>query len=140
MWVAFVALSGYLASYLADALTTDIDFTDRPEAVRLVISLRRCGEQKLAEFVVVVSDNATSADAEYMEFVGQLQTAVTALGSDKIEFVGSYLDESGPVSEDGRTVLLPVTMADPDIDDASAPPSNSKKPSMRSFIPTASRL
>ncbi|MEK7252818.1 MAG: MMPL family transporter [Actinomycetota bacterium] len=122
MWVAFIALSGYLAStYLADALTTDIDFTDRPEAVQardLVEEMR--GEQKLAEFVVVVSDNATSADAEYMEFVGQLQTAVTALGSDKIEFVGSYLDESGPVSEDGRTVLLPVTMADPDIDDASA--------------------
>ena len=121
VWVAAIAVAGYLTStFLAEALTTDIDFTDRPEAVQardLIEKMR--GEQKLAEFVVVVSETRTVGDAEYAQFVGRLQGAVTALGPEKVEFVGSYLEETGPVSADGRTVLLPVTLADPDLDDAS---------------------
>src|SRR3990172_946794 len=121
VWVAAIAVAGYLTStFLAEALTTDIDFTDRPEAVQardLIEEMR--GEEKLAEFVVVVSETRTVGDAEYAQFVGRLQGAVTALGPEKVEFVGSYLEETGPVSADGRTVLLPVTLADPDLDDAS---------------------
>ena len=74
VWVAAIAVAGYLAStFLAEALTTDIDFTDRPEAVQardLIEKMR--GEQKLAEFVVVVSETRTVGDAEYAQFVGRL--------------------------------------------------------------------
>lgn len=120
VWILAIVAAGYLAgTYLADALTTEVNFTDRPEAVQaqeLLEELR--GEQKIAEFVIVVSENTTAADAEYQQFVAQLQAAISGLGADKVEFVGSFLQQTGPVSADGRTALLPVTMTDPDLGEA----------------------
>ncbi len=121
VWVAGIAIAGYLAAtYLADALTTDVNFTDRPEAVQALELLEELrGEQKFAEFVVVVADGTTVDQPAYGDFIAAVQQAILGLGPDKVQFVGSYLDETGPVSDDGRTVLLPVTMADPDLTEAS---------------------
>ena len=120
-WVVAIAAAGYLSvTYLADALTTDVNFTDRPEAVQAQDLLEEMrGEQKFSEFVVVRSDAITVDDPAFGDFVTLVQQAIVGLGPDKVQFVGSYLDESGPVSDDGMTVLLPVTMADPDLTEAS---------------------
>jgi RND superfamily putative drug exporter len=121
VWIAVIAASGYVsATLLGDALTTDVAFTDRPEAVRaqdLLDEIR--GEAKFSEFVVVVGDGITVADPRYQQFVGEVQAAVAALSPEKVLFVGSFLDQTGPVSEDGMTALLPVTMADSDLAGAS---------------------
>ena len=121
LWVAALVAAGFLAgTYLSKALTTEFDFTDRPESVQareLLEQLR--GEAKFAEFVVVVSDTTTVSDPAYQQYVSDLQAAVTALGANRIAFVGSFVDQTGPVSADGRTTLLPVTLANPAIDQAS---------------------
>jgi len=122
VWLGVIAVSGYLsATLLGDALTTDVTFTDRPESVQaqeLLDELR--GEAKFSEFVVVVGHGITVADPRYQQFVGEVQAAVAGLGPDKVLFVGSFLDETGPVSDDGMTALLPVTMANSDLAAASA--------------------
>ncbi|MFH1104499.1 MAG: MMPL family transporter, partial [Actinomycetota bacterium] len=119
--MAALVAAGFLAgAYLSKALTTEFDFTDRPESVQareLLEQLR--GEAKLSEFVVVVSDTTTVSDPAYQQYVSNLQAAVAALGADRVAFVGSFVDQTGPVSADGRTTLLPVTLANPAIDQAS---------------------
>jgi RND superfamily putative drug exporter len=121
VWVAVIAVSGFLsATLLGDALTTDVTFTDRPESVRaqeLLDEMR--GEAKFAEFVVVVGHGITVDDPRYQQFVGDLQAAIAGLGPEKVLFVGSFLDGTGPVSDDGMTALLPVTMANSDLAAAS---------------------
>jgi RND superfamily putative drug exporter len=102
---------------LAGALTTTIGFTDEPESVtamNLAEELR--GEAADTEFVVVTSEIANVEDPAYVAYITELQAEIVALGPDVIISVGSYLDETGPVSESGRSALLPVVIAGDDVD------------------------
>jgi RND superfamily putative drug exporter len=96
---------------LGDALTTDFSFTDNPEseqAQTLIQELR--GDTTIPELVIVTSESSTVGDEAYDAYVTELQATLGELIEEVTEviFVGSYLTESGPVSEDGRTALLPV--------------------------------
>ena len=118
MVIWFVALlgAGVLSSqFLGDALTTDTDFTNEPEAKRAAALLegRLRGPNQDTEFVVVTAD-LTVAEPGYRAYVGELRTSITALGPDVIDHVGTYLTDEGPVSEDGRSTLLPVTLSGDD--------------------------
>jgi RND superfamily putative drug exporter len=120
VWVAVLgAAIGLIAGGLfGDALTNAIDFTDEPEAkeaARLVEERLR-GEEPDSELVLVTSETITVEDPAYAAYVRDLQQEVEALGDDVVTSVGSYLTEDGPVSESGRTVLLPVLMAETDED------------------------
>jgi RND superfamily putative drug exporter len=109
-----VAAGVVSSQLLAGALTTTIGFTDEPESVtamNLAEELR--GEAPDTEFVVVTSETANVEDPVYVGYVTELQAEIAALGPDGIISVGSYLDETGPVSESGRSALLPV-VPDPD--------------------------
>ena len=118
IWVVLLVVAGIVTSQLlAGALTTTIGFTDEPEsvtAINLAEELR--GDAPDTEFVVVTSETAEVGDPEYDAYVGELQTDIAALGSDVITSVGSYLDETGPVSESGRSALLPVIISGDDLD------------------------
>jgi RND superfamily putative drug exporter len=112
-WALIIVLSFVLAgAFLADALTTDFSFTDEPEseqAAALIEELR--GETTIPELVVVSAETATVADPAYVAYVTGLQASLSELiGENDVVFVGSYLTESGPVSEDGTTALLPVVV------------------------------
>ncbi len=122
-WLVVLAFGGAAAAaFLGSALTTEFDFTDTPEAkeAQQLVDERLRGEAKITEFVVVTSAAATVQDPAYGGYVAELVATAEAMGPAAVEFAGSYLTETGPVSPDGRTVLLPVTLADADLDEASA--------------------
>ncbi|HDL42283.1 MAG TPA: hypothetical protein ENG98_04640, partial [Actinobacteria bacterium] len=116
IWLALVVGAAALsAQLLGSALTTEFNFTDNPEsaqATQLIEDVR--GESANTEFVLITSETATAADPEYVEYVTLVQTTVAALGPEVVNGVGSYPTEDGPVSESGRTALLPVLMAGED--------------------------
>ena len=118
VWVVLLVTAAIVSSQLlAGALTTSITFTDEPEsliAADLVTELR--GETPDTEFVVVTSESADVGDPEYVAYVTELQTSISGLGSDVVVSVGSYLEETGPVSESGHSALLPVVIASDDTD------------------------
>ncbi|MEX1133545.1 MAG: MMPL family transporter [Acidimicrobiia bacterium] len=118
IWLVLLVAAGFVTSQLlAGALTTTIGFTDEPEsitAINLAEELR--GEAPDTEFVVVTSETADVGDPEYVAYVTELQADITALGPDLITSVGSYLDETGQVSESGHAALLPVVIAGDDVD------------------------
>jgi RND superfamily putative drug exporter len=113
VWVLALITAGVLSSqFLADALTTDTDFTNEPEAKRAagLLEERLRGPNEGTEFVVVTA-GSTVTDPEYRAYVDELQTTIAALGPDVVQNVGSYLTNEGPVSDTGRSTLLPVTLA-----------------------------
>ena len=112
-WMVILVTSmGLAGALLGDSLTTDFSFTDNPEseqAQTLVAELR--GETTIPELVVITSESDTVQDEVYGAYVTELDASLEGLIEDtEVTFVGSYLTESGPVSEDGRTVLLPVVV------------------------------
>jgi RND superfamily putative drug exporter len=116
IWIAALLTAGVLSSqFLGDALTTETDFTNEPESKRAAALLeeRLRGPQNDMEFVVVTAGSTVSRP-EYRTYVGTLRTSIAALGPDVVDHVGSYLTEDGPVSENGHSTLLPVTLAGDD--------------------------
>jgi uncharacterized membrane protein YdfJ with MMPL/SSD domain len=113
VWVIALFTAGVLASqFLGGALTTDTDFTNEPEAKQAanLLEERLRGPNEGTEFVVVTAASAVT-DPAYRAYVSELQATITALGPDVVQHVGSYLTNEGPVSETGRSTLLPVTLA-----------------------------
>jgi uncharacterized membrane protein YdfJ with MMPL/SSD domain len=69
------------------------------------------------EFIVIESQTATAGDETYSAFVDGLVIEVRAL--EEVSSITSYLEgASGLVSEDGRTVLIPVTLTGDEADAA----------------------
>jgi len=103
-----MAAAGWLSSqYLADALTTDVDFTNRPEAKQAQELIdERFGEEGLTEVFILSSDEATVTDPEFEEAVRSLQAAAVDGGTEAVTFYDT--DDPTMVSEDQRTTLMPV--------------------------------
>ncbi|MGI8616546.1 MAG: MMPL family transporter [Actinomycetota bacterium] len=120
IWVAVLsgAIGLVAGGLFDDALTNAVDFTNEPEAKQAarLIEERLRGEEPDSELVLVTSETASVEDEAYASYVGALQEKIRELGDDVVTSVGSYLTEDGPVSESGRTVLLPVLMASTDED------------------------
>ncbi len=113
MWVLLLLAAVAISSrYLSGVLTTGSDFTNAPESKRAAALLEAVrGSGADTEFVVVTADAATVADPEFQAYVKELETAIASLGREVVLHVGSYLNEEGPVSESGRSTLLPVALA-----------------------------
>jgi RND superfamily putative drug exporter len=113
VWVIALVAAAVLSSmFLGDALTTDTDFTNEPEAKRAAALLedRLRGPNEGTEFVVVTG-GLPASEPEYRDYVSELQSTIKALGPDVVQHVGSYLTNDGAVSETQRSSLLPVTLA-----------------------------
>jgi putative drug exporter of the RND superfamily len=129
-WLLVLVLAGVAASGLGDALTTEGDFTNRPESVRaddlLKLRLRGGQDQPVTETVVVHSDTATVEDPAFRQVVARTAADLRALPA-VVAGVTTYDDAiaagdpgaAGLVSADRRTTLIPVTLVG-DIDAASA--------------------
>ncbi|MFV2064670.1 MAG: MMPL family transporter, partial [Chloroflexota bacterium] len=115
VWVIVLAISmGLAGALLGDALTTDFAFTDEPESERAeaLLEERLRGKTTNTELVVIRAESDTATDETYRTYVGELQAALDGLAADSdVVGAGSYLTGDGPVSEDGRTVLVPVIIA-----------------------------
>jgi len=119
IWVlALVAAVALTSQLLGDALTSSITFTDEPESItasNLIEEVR--GEPTDTEFVVVTSEGIDISDPAYAAYVTEIESTLLGLGPDVVTSVGTYLSETGPVSESGLSALLPVVVAGDGVDE-----------------------
>lgn len=109
-------LAGVLVvTLLADALTTESDFTTNPESKKAdnLLKERLRGPRKASEIVIIRSETLTVDNPAYQNFVTSLHRDITALGSDIVEGGVSYYltGDKSLVSADRRTTILPFVMA-----------------------------
>ena len=119
IWVlALLAAVALTSQLLGDALTSSITFTDEPESItasNLIEEVR--GEPTDTEFVVVTSEGIDISDPVYAAYVTEIESTLLGLGPDVVTSVGTYLSETGPVSESGLSALLPVVVAGDGVDE-----------------------
>ena len=114
-WVVVVVLSAVaIAGLLGDALTTDDDFTGRPEAQRAEQTLHAAFPPaktdrgfEVDETVIVSSAAMTAGDPGFKARLDSLATDLRAAGAAGVE--------PGPVSRDGHSALLLVELG-PDVE------------------------
>jgi RND superfamily putative drug exporter len=125
IWVAAIAVMvGVGGTLIADVLSQDISFTNRPESVRAQDALDAAfntSRRQDTEFLIVHSPSATVQDQEFQGFVQQLQGRVAALDGDVLASPPTtYYDvveqapdaAAGLVSEDGHYTLITVNLVD----------------------------
>jgi RND superfamily putative drug exporter len=109
LWIATIAVAGVLSSqFLGDALTTEVDFTNDPEAKRATELIeQRFGEAGETEVFILSSADATVTESSFERTVRSLQDSA----SDKGAEAATFYDTENPsmVSDDGHTTLMPVT-------------------------------
>ena len=109
-WVVVVVLSAVaIAGLLGDALTTDDDFTGRPEAQRAEQTLNAAFPPaktdrgfQVDETVIVSSAAMKAADPGFKSRLDSLATGLRAAGAADVK--------PGPVSRDGHSALLLVEL------------------------------
>ena len=123
VWVvALIAAGALSSSLLASVLTTDFDFTDEPESKRALLLIEeRRGATQVGELVVVTSNSNTVNDAAFIELVNDLKAAIVALGPDVVvpQSVVSFQEVPIFASADGTKAVVSLTLANPDLDEAS---------------------
>ncbi|MBA3431486.1 MAG: MMPL family transporter, partial [Actinobacteria bacterium] len=116
VWVLIIAAAVFVTSrFLGDALTTDISFTNEPEAVRAAEVMEdRFGKEGVTEIFLLSSEGSTVQDPAFESSVRELQATAADLGGDDIESAVTYYDTKDPsmISQDGRTTLMPVVFKD----------------------------
>ncbi len=121
-WLVVLVLAGVsTAAFLADALTTDFDFTDEPESklAAELVETRLRGPETFSEIVVIDSAATTVDDPVYMAYVDELTESISALGPDIVAAVVPVGPDGNPVaSADGGSMLVTVVLAKSDLDAA----------------------
>jgi uncharacterized membrane protein YdfJ with MMPL/SSD domain len=127
VWVLFVVVMGAITgSLLEGALSNDVAFTNRPESVQAqdVLDQKFLGIEPGTsppdtEFVIVQSSTGTVDDPAYEAYVTQLQQALAArtdlLRAPPTDYyeaaAASPQQAAGLVSEDKKTTLIPIVLA-----------------------------
>jgi putative drug exporter of the RND superfamily len=119
VWAVLILAAGFASSaFLADALTTRVDFTSRPDSVRAqdLVEQRLRGPERDTELVIVRSASRSVDDPAFRARVAGLQRDIAGLGTDVVQRVGSVYQLRDPslVSRDRHATLLPVVMAGSD--------------------------
>ena len=111
LWVLLIALSGLASSrWLGEALTSDIDFTNRPEAKRAAeLVEERFGKQGITELILLSSESASVDDASFQQAAQGIQAEAMKEGTG-VRGALTFYDSQDPslVSSDRRTTLIPV--------------------------------
>jgi len=93
MWVAALVCAVVISGmWLSDALTTDMSYTNNPEAKRAgdLIEARLRGPEQNHEIVIVRSRSQTVDEASFRAYVEDLQRDVTELGRQVVLATLSY--------------------------------------------------
>jgi RND superfamily putative drug exporter len=114
LWLATIAVAGVLSSqFLADALTTKIDFTNDPEAKRAAELIeQRFGKAGETEVFILSSTERAVTDPSFERAVRSLQGSASDQGAEVSTFYDTK--DRSMVSEDGHTTLMPVKFEEPD--------------------------
>ena len=128
-WVVLIIAAGATSSFLlGGVLNNDIEFTNEPESVRAqqVIDSKFATETAGVgtEYVIVSSNDLTLDDAEYQSYVEELQAALSSRPGLVAEPPATYYDVAGQseeaaaglVSQDRASTLIPVQIADDDVE------------------------
>jgi RND superfamily putative drug exporter len=124
-WVVVVMAMGTLTSKLLEGvLSNDIAFTNAPESVRAqdvldekFLGIAKGADRPDTEFVIVQSQSTTVDDAAYKTYVTEVRDALASRTDLVTPPVSTYYDApseqaAGLVSQDKRTTLIPVVVAD----------------------------
>jgi putative drug exporter of the RND superfamily len=134
IWLVIFVLAGASSSaLLGSALTTDIDFTNTPEAkeAQQILEQRRLEQDIVTEnWVIAGSEDGAVEDPAFVEQVNTVLQELSALGPDAVTYAPPAFPlpaeaaedpQTAPLgpfpSEDGQAVLFTVIMAG-DVDDA----------------------
>jgi putative drug exporter of the RND superfamily len=116
VWLAIILVAGLVTGrFLADALTTDVSFTNDPEAKRAAELVEaRFGDQGITEVFLVGSPATTVDQPSFRRGLRTLQAKAAELGGKELRGVATYYDTKDPsmVSDDGHTALMPVVFKD----------------------------
>jgi RND superfamily putative drug exporter len=116
LWAALIAASFFAAGTMSLEPSPDTAGTEATRASDLIKERLRPNTPP-EEFIVVESQTLTAADDAFAAFVDSLLADLRALP--EVASAVSYRDGSeGLVSEDGRTVLIPVTLTGEEADAA----------------------
>ena len=119
-WLVLLVLAAIMAPRLGDALTTEGNFTNRPESVvgDELLEQRLRGERPMTETIIVRSDTATVDDAAFRSTVDGLVAQLTAM-PEIVTSAASYYGTGAEdfVSQDRHTTIIPVTLVG-DLDEA----------------------
>jgi RND superfamily putative drug exporter len=123
VWVLLLAAAGLIASQLlGGALTTQADFTNKPEGKRAqeLLEDRLRGPRRVNEIIIVRSETLTVDDPAFRAYVEGLYQQVVGLGNAVVESGVNYYQVGSPmlVSADRHTTIMPFVMAGT-IDEAS---------------------
>jgi RND superfamily putative drug exporter len=113
IWVVILVLAmAASATMLADALTTDFNFTNEPESKRgdELIDERFDLPEETRQTFIVTSESSTVQDPAFQQVLGGIVEDLEALGPETVSLVQSPIDETMPVSEDGSTALITATV------------------------------
>ncbi len=128
VWLALLVAGAMFAGmFLSDALTTDVELLDNPEAVRGadMLEARMGYETPLTETIVISSESLTVDVPEFKQVVDNVFTELGTLpelvDQDPAKTVNYYLAAEAPdpaaaaqaeqlVSGDRSTLLIPVTL------------------------------
>src|SRR5215204_6944619 len=134
VWLAIFVLAGASSgALLGSALTTDIDFTNTPEAkeAQQILEQRRLEQDIVTEnWIIAGPDEGSVEDPAFVENVNAALEDLNALGKDVVAYAPPAFPlpaevaedpetaPMGPIpSDDGRAVLFTVVMAG-EVDDA----------------------
>ena len=67
--------------------------------------------------MVVTSEGIDISDPAYAAYVTEIESTLLGLGPEVVTSVGTYLSETGPVSESSLSALLPVVVAGDGVDE-----------------------
>jgi RND superfamily putative drug exporter len=114
-WIALVAVAYFAAGLMNLSAMPDTAGTEATKAHNLIDERLR-EDTPPEEFIVVESESNVADEPEYARFVGSLVADLR--GIEQVVSAESYLEGTPDlVSEDGRTVLIPVTLTG-DMEDA----------------------
>ena len=125
LWVVLLVISiGLRAALFENGVTAEFDFTNEPESKRgdNLLEDRLRGPKGTNEVVIIASETQTVEDQEFRDTVVSLFDKLVALGPKVIRLptLTNFSRDGGGflVSRDGRTTIIPFTMAG-DFDDSS---------------------
>jgi putative drug exporter of the RND superfamily len=112
LWLAAIVVAGWLSSqFLAEALTTDANFTNDPEAKQAADLIeQRFGEEGVTEVFILGSEDSIVQEPAFQRSVRALQERAIDAGAEAVTYYDTR--DQTMVSDDAHMTLMPVTFED----------------------------
>jgi putative drug exporter of the RND superfamily len=119
IWILVIVAAGLTSSkLLAGALTTDVAFTNQPEAKRAAdLVEERFGDPGVTELFIINSSSFTVDDGPFQAEVRALQAEAQDLAGEDLKSAVTFYDTKDPsmVSQDRHTTVMPVVFKEAEV-------------------------